>query len=161
MPVLRHTSLWRGFWDPATTQMLKCLVDTGFASETPLQIDGVSMTPAAMTAAVLAAGNPRDDSGKRKTDPGSESEKLPRQVMVTGIREGRPAELTATYSFPPGYIALVIASSLVVGAGLLVTRELPGTGVFPPEAMDPAPFMWDMESRGGHFKLEDSGSTRT
>lgn len=161
MPGLRHASLWRGFSDPATTQMLKCLVDTGFASETPLQIDGVSMTPAAMTAAVLAAGNPGDDSGKIKTDPGSESERLPRQVVVKGIREGRPAELTATYSFPPGYIALATASSLVVGAGLLVTRELPGPGVFPPEAMDPAPFMWDMESRGVHFKLEDSGSTRT
>ena len=161
MPGLRHASLWRGFSDPATTQMLKCLVDTGFASETPLQIDGVSMTPAAMTAAVLAAGNPGDDSGKIKTDPGSESERLPRQVVVKGIREGRPAELTATYSFPPGYIALATASSLVVGAGLLVTRELPGPGVFPPEAIDPAPFMWDMESRGVHFKLEDSGSTRT
>ena len=150
MPGLRHASLWLGFSDPATTQMLKCLVDTGFASEAPLQVDGVSMTPAAMTAAVLAAGNPEDYS-----------ERLPRQVVVKGIREGRPAELTATYSFPPGYIALATASSLVVGAGLLVTRELPGTGVFPPEAMDPAPFMWDMESRGVHFKLEDSGSTRT
>jgi saccharopine dehydrogenase-like NADP-dependent oxidoreductase len=113
-----------------------------------------------MTAAVLAAGNLGDDLGK-KTDPGSESERLPRQVVVKGIREGRPAELTATYSFPPGYIVLATASSLVVGAGLLVTRELPGPGVFPPEAMDPAPFMWDMESRGVHFKLEDSGSTRT
>ena len=150
MPGLRHASLWLGFSDPATTQMLKCLVDTGFASEAPLQVDGVSMTPAAMTAAVLAAGNPEDYS-----------ERLPRQVVVKGIREGRPAELTATYSFPPGYIALATASSLVVGAGLLVTRELPGTGVFPPEAMDPASFMWDMESRGVHFKLEDSGSTRT
>ena len=150
MPGLRHASLWLGFSDPATTQMLKCLVDTGFASEAPLQVDGVSMTPAAMTAAVLAAGNPEDYS-----------ERLPRQVVVKGIREGRPAELTATYSFPPGYIALATASSLVVGAGLLVTRELPGPGVFPPEAMDPAPFMWDMESRGVHFKLEDSGSTRT
>ena len=33
--------------------------------------------------------------------------------------------------------------------------------VIAPEALDPAPFMWDMESRGVHFKLEDSASTRT
>ncbi|MCH8893783.1 MAG: hypothetical protein IIB32_09810 [Chloroflexi bacterium] len=66
-----------------------------------------------------------------------------------------------TYSFPPGDIALATASCLMVGAGLLVDRALPGPGVFPPEAMDPAPFMWDMESRGVHFKLEDSSSTRT
>ena len=65
------------------------------------------------------------------------------------------------YSFPPGDIALATASCLVVGAGLLVSRELPGPGVIAPEALDPAPFMWDMESRGVHFKLEDSARTRT
>jgi saccharopine dehydrogenase-like NADP-dependent oxidoreductase len=150
---LRHASLWRGFSDPATAAMLKDLVDAGFASQQPLEVDGVSLTPAAMTAAVLASTRPGVDS----PDPG----RLPRQVRVKGIRAGGPAELTMTYSFPPGDIALATASCLVVGAGLLVDRELPGPGVFPPEAMDPAPFMWDMESRGAHFKLEDSASTRT
>ncbi len=150
---LRHASLWRGFSDSATTAMLKDLVDAGFASQQPLEVDGVSLTPAAMTAAVLARIQPGVDS----PGPG----RLPRQVRVKGIRDGGPAELTMTYSFPPGDIALATASCLVVGAGLLVDRELPGPGVFPPEAMDPAPFMWDMESRGAHFKLEDSASTRT
>ncbi|MCH7737859.1 MAG: saccharopine dehydrogenase NADP-binding domain-containing protein [Chloroflexi bacterium] len=150
---LRHASLWRGFSDPATTGMLKSLIDAGFASQQPLEVDGVSLTPAAMTAAVLAGTQP----GFESADPG----RLPQQVRVKGIRDGRPAELTMTYSFPPGDIALATASCLLVGAGLLVDRELPGPGVFPPEAMDPAPFMWDMESRGVHFKLEDSASTRT
>ncbi|MCI0849132.1 MAG: saccharopine dehydrogenase NADP-binding domain-containing protein [Chloroflexi bacterium] len=149
---LSHASLWRGFSDPATTVMLKGLIDSGFASEQPLDVDGVSVTPAALTAVVLAITKPGDGSA----DP----IRLPRQVRVKGVREGRPAELTMTYSFPPGDIALATASCLMVGAGLLVDRALPGPGVFPPEAMDPAPFMWDMESRGVHFKLEDSSSTR-
>ena len=150
---LRHASLWRGFSDPATTSMLKDLIAAGFASQQPIEVDGVSLTPSAMTAAVLAGTQTEADS----SDPG----RLPRQVRVKGIRDGGPAELTMTYSFPPGDIALATASCLVVGAGLLVNRELPGPGVFPPEDMDPAPFMWDMESRGAHFKLEDSASTRT
>ena len=29
------------------------------------------------------------------------------------------------------------------------------------EVLDPAPFMWDMESRGVRFKLEDSGNGRS
>ena len=150
---LRHASLWRGFSDPATTSILKDLNDAGFASQQPLEVDGVSLTPSAMTAAVLAGLQTEADS----PDLG----RLPRQVRVKGIRNGGPAELTMTYSFPPGDIGLASASCLVVGAGLLVNRELPGPGVFPPEDMDPAPFMWDMESRGAHFKLEDSASTRT
>ena len=150
---LRHASLWRGFSDPATTSMLKDLIAAGFASQQPIEVDGVSLTPSAMTAAVLAGTQTEADS--------SDSGRLPRQVRVKGIRDGGPAELTMTYSFPPGDIALATASCLVVGAGLLVNRELPGPGVFPPEDMDPAPFMWDMESRGAHFKLEDSASTRT
>ena len=150
---LRHASLWRGFSDPATTSMLKDLIAAGFASQQPIEVDGVSLTPSAMTAAVLAGMQTEADS----PDLG----RLPRQVRVKGIRNGGPAELTMTYSFPPGDIGLATASCLVVGAGLLVNRELPGPGVFPPEDMDPAPFMWDMESRGAHFKLEDSASTRT
>jgi len=150
---LLHASLWRGFSDPDTTDTLKGLVDAGFASEETLEVDGVSITPAALSAAVLAGTQRAGDS----PDPG----RLPRQVRVKGVREGREAELTMTYSFPQGDIALATASCLVVGAGLLVERELPGPGVYPPEAMDPAPFMWDMESRGVHFKLEDSASTRT
>ena len=150
---LRHASLWRGFSDPATTSMLKDLIDAGFASQQPLEVDGVSLTPSAMTAAMLAGTQTEADI----PDLG----RLPRQVRVKGIRNGGPAELTMTYSFPPGDIGLATASCLVVGAGLLVNRELPGPGVFPPEDMDPAPFMWDMESRGAHFKLEDSASTRT
>ena len=150
---LRHASLWRGFSDPATTETLKSLIDAGFASDQTLTVDGVSVSPAAMSAAVLAGPRP----GGVSADPG----RLPRRVRVKGIRNGRPTELTMTYSFPPGDIALATASCLVVGAGLLVSRELPGPGVLAPEALDPAPFMWDMESRGVHFKLEDSASTRT
>ena len=88
-------------------------------------------------------------------------DRLPSQVRVKGMKDGRPSELTMTYSFPPGDIDIAAASCLVVGAGLLVNRELPSPGVFPPEAMDPAPFLWDMESRGAHFNLQDSASTRT
>ena len=150
---LLHASLWRGFSDPDTTETLKGLVDAGFASEETLEVDGVSITPAALSATVLA--------GTQRSGDSPDLGRLPRQVRVKGVREGREAELTMTYSFPQGDIALATASCLVVGAGLLVERELPGPGVYPPEAMDPAPFMWDMESRGVHFKLEDSASTRT
>ena len=158
---LSHASLWRGFSDPATTVMLKGLIDSGFASEQPLDVDGVSVIPAAVTAAILAGVRPGVQAGVQAGSESADAGRLPRQVRVKGIRDGRPTELTMTYSFPPGDIALATASCLVVGAGLLVDRALPGPGVFPPEAMDPAPFMWDMESRGVHFKLEDSSSTRT
>ena len=156
---LRHASLWRGFSQVATTEILKVLIDAGFASEQPLtvgrspSIDGISVSPAAMSAAVLAGPPPGGE--------GAEPVSLPQQVRVKGIRAGHPTELTMTYSFPPGDIALATASCLVVGAGLLVSRELPGPGVIAPEALDPAPFMWDMESRGVHFKMEDSASART
>ncbi|MDA1129698.1 MAG: saccharopine dehydrogenase NADP-binding domain-containing protein [Chloroflexi bacterium] len=152
IPGLRHASLWRGFSQSATTEMLKTLVDNGFASERLLNVDGVSLSPAGMSAAVLA--------GPQMGDGSAEPARLPRQVRVKGMRAGHPTELTMTYSFPPGDVALATASCLVVGARLLVSRELPGPGVMPPEALDPAPFMWDMESRGVHFKLEDSASTR-
>ena len=150
---LRHASVWRGFSDPVTTDALKSLVNAGFASEEPVEVEGVRVSPAAMSAAMLARLQPEGVAAG--------PDRLPRQVRVKWIKDGRPAELTMTYSFPPGDIALATASCLVVGAGLLVNRELPGPGVFPPEAMDRAPFMWDMESRGVHFKLEDSASTRT
>ena len=150
---LRHASLWRGFSQESTTEMLKVLIDAGFATEQPLNADGVSVSPAAISAAVLAGQHPSDGI--------AEPVRLPRQVRVKGIRNGYPAELTMTYSFPAGDIALATASCLVVGAGLLVSRELPGPGVIAPEVLDPAPFMWDMESRGAHFNLEDSASTRT
>jgi len=152
-PSLRHASVWRGFSDPTTTETLKGLIDSGFSAEDPVIVDGVPVSPAGMAAAMLAGSPPKGSGGV--------VDRLPRQVRVKGIKDGRPAELTMTYSFPPGDNAMATASCLVVGAGLLVNRELPGPGVFPPEAMDPAPFMWDMESRGAHFKLEDSASTRT
>ena len=152
VPGLRHASMWRGFSQEATTQMLKVLVDAGFASEQPLTADAVSVSPAAVSAVVLA-GMPTDRGP-------AETERLPRQVRVKGVKDGRPTELTMTYSFPPGDVSLATASCLVVGARLLVSRELPRPGVLAPEALDPAPFMWDMETRGVHFKLEDSASTR-
>jgi len=150
---LKHASSWRGVSDPVIAEALKGLVDIGFGSEDPVEVEDVLVSPAGMAAAMLARLQPNI---LRSTD-----DRLPRQVRVKGIKDGRPAELTMTYSFPPGDIAMATASCLVVGAGLLVNRELPGPGVFPPEAMDPAPFLWDMESRGTHFKLEDSASTRT
>ena len=153
IPGLRHASLWRGFSQMATTEILKVLIDTGFASQQPLSVNGNSVSPAAISAAVLA--------GPQSASEIAEPVRLPRQVRVKGVRAGHPAELTMTYSFPPGDIALATASCLVVGAGLLVSRELPGPGVIAPEALDPAPFMWDMESRGVHLKMEDSASTRT
>ena len=53
---LRHASLWRGFSDPATAETLKTLIEAGFASEQPLDVEGGSGAPAAMTGAGLAGG---------------------------------------------------------------------------------------------------------
>ena len=150
---LKHASLWRGFSDPIIGQMLKGLVDIGFASEKSVKVDDLGVCPAGIAAAML--------SRSQLTRVSITEDRLPSQVRVKGMKDGRPSELTMTYSFPPGDIDIAAASCLVVGAGLLVNRELPSPGVFPPEAMDPAPFLWDMESRGVHFKLQDSASTRT
>ena len=151
-PGLKHASVWRGFSDPATTEALKRLVDAGLASHEQLEVGDTTGYPIDIAAALLVKHQPEE--------AGPLVDRLPRQVRVKGIKERRAAELTMTYSFPPGDIAMATASCLVVGAGLLVNRELPGPGVFPPEALDPDPFMWDMESGGVHFKLEDSASTR-
>jgi saccharopine dehydrogenase-like NADP-dependent oxidoreductase len=149
---LKHASSWKGFSDPTIGQTLKGLVDIGFGSQEPIVVDDVVVSPVGMAAAMLARMQPRI--------VGSNVDRLPSQVRVKGIKDGRPTELIMTYSFPPGDMAVASASCLVVGADLLVNRELPSPGVFPPEAMDPAPFLWDMKSRGAHFMLEDSASTR-
>lgn len=150
---LKHASFWQGFSDPIISEALKMLIDVGFGSEERVEVDDTVVSPAGMAAAMLARLQTRIVP--------STYDSLPHQVRVKGIKEGRPAELTMTYSFPSKDTTIATASCLVVGAGLLVNRELPSPGVFPPEAMDPAPFMWAMESRGVHFKLEDSANIRT
>ena len=78
---------------------------------------------------------------------------LPRQAQVSGLLRGRATRFTLTWRFPGEQEADSVAAPLVVGARMLLARELPAPGVHPPEALDPAPFLWDMERRGVEIQL--------
>jgi saccharopine dehydrogenase-like NADP-dependent oxidoreductase len=146
---VRHASMKRGFLHPAMGQMLRDYIRYGLTSQAPIQVGGLSVAPASFAAAHLAHST-TDHLFEFDSLPGE----LPRQVRVKGTRMGQPAQLTMTYSHPSNNIPLATASCLVVGARMLVSGEVPGPGLWPPEALDPAPFLRDMESSGVTLRLD-------
>ena len=58
-----------------------------------------------------------------------------------------------TYRFPEENDIENDAATLAIGARMLLTREMPAPGLHAPEALDPAPFLWDMERRGVEIQL--------
>ena len=58
-----------------------------------------------------------------------------------------------TYRFPGERDVDNVAATLALGARMLLTREMPAPGLHTPEALDPAPFLWDMERRGAEIQL--------
>ena len=66
---------------------------------------------------------------------------------------GMKTRFTMTYRFPEESDVENEAATLAIGARLLLTREMPAPGLHAPEALDPAPFLWDMERRGVELEL--------
>ena len=156
---LTDVSSHRGFSDSAMAEVMRNLVLYGFASESPVETSTGPVSPVEF-AALLFSGF--QDPWEAATPPASfassfersaSSVPLQRQVEVGGILKGRKTHFKLSYYFPEEHEGDSIAASLAVGARMLMTRELPSPGVHPPEALDPAPFLWDMERRGVEIQL--------
>ena len=148
IPSLARASSHRGFADPGMTEMMRSLVRYGFASDRPIETPPGSLSPAEFTAA-LFSGSSVETPYAFQSDPGPAL----RQAQVCGLLRGMFTRFTLTYRFPGEDDADSIAATLAIGARMLLTRELPAPGVHPPESLDPAPFLWDMERRGVEIQL--------
>ena len=147
MPTLTVLSGYHGFSDPDVEEVAVDFVRYGLASEHPIDTQDGAVRPAEFASAFLSGPWSPFASGAEETHG------LPSQLRVQGQLEGRTIHYTMTWIFPEEAEAENIAAPLAVGARMLLGRELPAPGLHPPEALDPAPFMWDMERRGAEIQL--------
>ena len=147
VPTLTFLSGYHGFTDAEVEETAVDFVRYGLASDHPVETQDGPVRPAEFASAFLSG--PWSPFG-----PGAEETRgLPRQLRVQGQLEGRTIHYTMTWVFPEESEAENIAAPLAVGARMLLGRELPAPGLHPPEALDPAPFIWDMERRGAEIQL--------
>lgn len=155
MPSLAAASSHRGFADREAGAMMRDLVRYGLAGDQPVETPAGPLSPAEFIAAFFSGPWPslQPGSGPALHSGFGELSGLPRQVRVSGQSQGRATRFTMTWHFPEEQEADNVAAPLAVGARMLLARELPAPGVHPPEALDPAPFLWDMERRGMEVQL--------
>ena len=154
MPSLARVSSHRGFFGPAAEAIMRDLVRYGFADGQPVDTPVGPLSPAEFAAAFFSGPrSPLFAFGEPPALPQPRQPALPRQMIVRGQLYGRTTRFTMTWVFPEEQEADNIAAPLAVGARMLLTRELPSPGVHPPESLDPAPFLWDMERRGVEIQL--------
>lgn len=147
VPTLTLLSGYHGFADAEVEETAVDFVRYGLASDHPIDTQDGAVRPAEFAAAFLAGPWSPFAPGAEETHG------LPRQLRVQGRLEGRTIHYTMTWVFPEEAEAENIAAPLAVGARMLLGRELPAPGLHPPEALDPAPFLWDMERRGAEIQL--------
>ena len=146
MPSLAEASSHRGFFDSEAERIMRDLARYGFADDQPVETPVGSLSPAEFAVAFFSGPwSPFFAFGAPSA--------LPRQMALSGQLHGRTTRFTMTWYFPEEQEADNIAAPLAVGARMLLTRELPAPGVHPPESLDPAPFLWDMERRGVEIQL--------
>ena len=152
---LTSVSSHRGFSDAAMEEMMENLVRYGFGSHQPIETPAGPLSPAEFAAAIFSGPNDAWDGPLSPALNGSWAEPGPvlRQAQVSGLLRGQKTRFTMTYYFPGEDDADSVAATLAVGARMLLTRELASPGVHPPESLDPAPFLWDMERRGVEIQL--------
>ena len=153
---LANVSSYRGFEDPEVLEIVRNLVDYGFASEHAVETSLGPMAPLEFASALFS--RPRDAwLGGRAAAAlfGVSVSQAPpvRQAQVAGLLRGRKTRFTMTYYFPNEQDADNVAATLAIGARMLLTREINAPGVHAPESLDPAPFLWDMERRGVEIQL--------
>lgn len=158
MPSLTDVSSHRGFANGEAEGIMRDLVRYGLAGDQPVETPAGLLSPAEFAAAFFSGPwSPLLLSSGQAFQPGfGELSGLPRQMQVYGQLHGRATRFTMTWSFPEEQDADSIAAPLAVGGRMLLTRELPAPGVHPPETLDPAPFLWDMERRGMEIQLTKS-----
>ncbi len=153
---LSHASSHRGFKDVDVLETIRTLVDCGMAGQEPVETPIGRISPAEFAAELFS--QPRNDwasgygSGSMlwtEEPPGPQV----RQAQVAGMLRGRKTRFTMTYRFPEERDIESVAATLAIGARMLLTREIHAPGLHAPEALDPAPFLWDMERRGVEIQL--------
>ena len=122
------------------TRRIAVLLELGFDSDTPFELDGVAISPRRFAAAYV---------GRRGIGPTERSANV-KQVQVAGVRAGTP--VTLVFDLAVEQVGRS-ASSAITGtvaaiAADLVARGGP-VGVHPPEAaFDPAAFLASLAERG-------------
>lgn len=160
MPTLTAVSSHRGFADAGMERVMGDLVRYGLASDQPVDTPAGRISPAVFAAAFFSGPwAPPLMNGPLTNMMDDAVPSLPRQAQVSGLLRGRATRFTLTWRFPEEQEADSVAAPLAVGARMLLARELPAPGVHPPEALDPAPFLWDMERRGVEIQLSKTVET--
>ena len=153
---LSHASSHRGFKEVDVLETIRTLVDCGMAGQELVETPIGGISPAEFAAELFS--QPRNDwaagygSGSMlwtEEPPGPQV----RQAQVAGMLRGRKTRFTMTYRFPEERDIESVAATLAIGARMLLTREIHAPGLHAPEALDPAPFLWDMERRGVEIQL--------
>ena len=153
---LVHVSSHRGFKDAGAWEIVRNLVSFGLASDEPVETPVGPLSPAAFAAALFSQPRVEFSGGYGAgTSPWTWDPPRPRvrQAQVVGMLQGMKTRFTMTYRFPEENDIESDAATLAIGARMLLTREMPAPGLHAPEALDPAPFLWDMERRGVEIQL--------
>jgi len=114
-------------------QLYRDLIRYGLTSETPVDCGVGEMSPADYVAAYLSTDQADQVFGFSKLKPYSV-----RQIRIAGQRDGRPLNLRYQVAMKGGPIETALP--LVIAGELLADGFIP-PGLFPPEALDPAPFL--------------------
>ncbi len=159
IPALTGVSSHRGFADAEAEGVMRDLARYGFAGGDPVETPAGLLSPAEFAAAFFSGpwspirSSNRSGSRRAFQTGFGEMSGLPRQMQVYGQLHGRATRFTMNWYLPGEQDADNIAAPLAVGGRMLLTRELPAPGLHPPETLDPAPFLWDMERRGMEIQL--------
>ena len=152
---LTEVSCHRGFSNQPMCDIVKNLVTYGFASEGLVETPTGPISPVEFASTLFGSGRVNWTGALSDLLHGRDTVSTPvqRQITVNGVLRGRMTEFTMSYHFPGEQEEDNIAATLSIGARMLLTRELPSPGLHPPESLDPAPFLWDMERRGVEIRL--------
>jgi lysine 6-dehydrogenase len=131
---------------PETVAKIRVLADFGFAGREPVQVGQASVAPRDLMVALMSAYVPPLTSFLEP--PQNQPPNWTKEIVteIKGTREGkavtyRLGTLTLKGALPTGVAPSIAAQWLAAG------RIQPG--VYPPEvALDPAPFLKDLEERG-------------
>jgi len=134
------------YWGMAknTIERIKVLADYGFASEDPVEVNGVPVVPRDMLVAMLSGHVPdvKDLLAPSKNQPPDWTKEIVTEIR--GAKDGeevmyRLGTLTCRGALPTGALPAIAAIWLAEG------RIAPG--VYPPEAcLDPEPFFKELEA---------------
>jgi saccharopine dehydrogenase-like NADP-dependent oxidoreductase len=136
------------YWGMAqkTVEKVRVLVDFGFDSRDPVEVNGISVVPRDLMVSMLSGYVPpiTDFLAPAKNEPPDWSKEIVTEIH--GTKDGkevtyRLGTLTCKGALPTGLAPAIAAIWLAEG------RIEPG--VYPPEAsMEPEPFFKELEARG-------------